>query len=374
MEFAFGTNWATYSRFVGDIFGAPLAAEGLFAFFLESMFLGVLIFGRDKVSKGFYHLSAWLVWAGSLLSAVWILIAVSWMQTPAGYEVVGEGAARKAVLTDFFAAALNPSIVPRYLHTINAILALGGFCAVALAAYYLLKCRFPHFAKKTMATGIAITLVTTLLIPVLGHYQSVNVATYQPEKMAAFEGHFETGPLPLGLIGWVDSDAGTVRGLEIPGAASLLLGQPGKDFIGLNDIPADEHPPLQLTFQSYHFMIALWAVMIVLIALAWWTHRKGTLAENKGLLKLLTFSPIFPMLAIQLGWIAAEVGRQPWIVWKELRTADAVSAAVPALEILISLIMFTVFYTIVYVAWVRIVGRFIAKGPENEEEAIVDAR
>src|SRR5450830_850646 len=137
MEFAFGTNWATYSRFVGDIFGAPLAAEGLFAFFLESTFLAVLLFGRSRVSKRFYHASEWLVWAGSMLSALWIIIANSWMQTPAGYKVVGAGLTRKAVLTDFFAAALNPSTVPRYLHTIDAMLMMGGFLAIGLAAYYL---------------------------------------------------------------------------------------------------------------------------------------------------------------------------------------------------------------------------------------------
>jgi len=139
MEFAFGTNWATYSRFVGDIFGAPLAAEGLFAFFLESTFLGVLLFGRDRVSDKFYYVSSWLVWAGSLLSALWIIIANSWMQTPAGYRLEGTGANQKAILTNFFAAGFNPSTLPRYAHTISAVLIAGGCMAAAVGAYHLLK-------------------------------------------------------------------------------------------------------------------------------------------------------------------------------------------------------------------------------------------
>ncbi len=156
MEFAFGTNWATYSRFVGDIFGAPLAAEGLFAFFLESTFLAVLLFGRGRVSKRFYYVSTWLVWFGSMLSALWIIIANSWMQTPAGYKIVETETGTKAQLTNFFAAAFNPSTLPRYVHTIDAVLMAGGFVAIGMAAYYFRRGEHLDFARKTMATGILI--------------------------------------------------------------------------------------------------------------------------------------------------------------------------------------------------------------------------
>ncbi|MEN6430383.1 MAG: cytochrome ubiquinol oxidase subunit I [Coriobacteriales bacterium] len=370
MEFAFGMNWATYSRFMGDVFGPPLAAEALLAFFLESVFLGVLIFGRTKVSKKVYHTSAWLVWAGTLLSALWIIIANSWMQTPAGYKVIGEGLGRKAVLTDFFAAAFNPSTLPRYLHTIDAVLMVGGFSAMAIAAYYLRRGTHGHFAKRTMATGVAIALASTILMLPMGHLQAVSVANTQPSKIAAFEGHWNDGPMPLGLIGYVDEANGKTVALQIPGMVNILTGDFARtrSFAGLNSFEAADRPPLQLTYQTYHFMSILWGLMLLLAIVTWWQHRKKTLEDKRGLLGLLVWSPLLPMLAIQLGWASAEVGRQPWIVWGELRTVDAISKAVPAGEVLLSLVLFTVFYTIIYIAWARVVLGIIKKGPELAEK------
>lgn len=369
MEFAFGTNWATYSRFVGDIFGAPLAAEGLFAFFLESTFLAVLLFGRHRVSKKFFYVSSWLVWSGSLLSALWIIIANSWMQTPAGYKVVGEGIARKAVLTDFFAAALNPSTLPRYFHTVDSLLMMGGFTAAAIAAYYLRKGVHLDFARKTMVTGLSIAVLFTVLMLPMGHWQAVSVVNTQPSKLAAFEGHWDDGPVPLGIIGYIDEANGRTVAIEIPGGVNLLAGDFSrtKSYPGLNSFAPEDRPPLQLTYQTYHLMILLWGAMLVLALGAWWLNRKGTLESKKGMLTLLIWAPILPMLSIQLGWAAAEVGRQPWIVWGELRTLDAISKAVPAGEVLLSLILFTAFYTLIYVAWARVVIKFIKKGPEAVE-------
>jgi len=365
MEFAFGTNWATYSRFVGDIFGAPLAAEGLFAFFLESTFLAVLLFGRDRVSKKFFYASSWLVWSGSLLSALWIIIANSWMQTPAGYKIVGEGAARKAELTNFFAAGFNPSTLPRYFHTIDAILIVGGFVAMAIAAYYMRRGTHAAFAKTTMKTGIAIAAIATVLMLPMGHWQAVNVSVTQPSKLAAFEGHWDDGPVPLGIIGYVDEANGKTVGLAIPGGVNMLAGDLSrtKVYPGLNSFAPEDRPPLQLTYQSYHLMVLLWGAMLVLVVVAWYLNRKDKLAGNKRLLGALVWSPILPMLSIQLGWAAAEVGRQPWIVWGELRTVDAISKAVPAGEILVTLVLFVLFYTILYVSWGRVVAKMIKAGP-----------
>jgi cytochrome d ubiquinol oxidase subunit I len=370
MEFAFGTNWATYSRFVGDIFGAPLAAEGLFAFFLESTFLAVLLFGRTRVSKKFFYASAVLVWAGSLLSALWIIMANSWMQTPAGYTIVGEGAARKAQLTDFFAAGFNPSTLPRYFHTVDATLAVGGFVAVAIAAYYLRRGTHTGFARKTMATGLAIATIATALMLPTGHWQAVNVSKTQPSKLAAFEGHWDDGPVPLGIIGYIDKTNSKTVALEIPAGVNLLTGVFSRttSYPGLNSFAPEDRPPLQLTYQSYHLMILLWGAMLVLVAVAWYLNRRDKLASNKRLLALLVWSPLLPMLSIQLGWAAAEVGRQPWIVWGELRTVDAVSKAVPAGEILTTLVLFVLFYTILYVAWGRVVAKMIKSGPATAEE------
>ncbi len=369
MEFAFGTNWATYSRFVGDIFGAPLAAEGLFAFFLESTFLAVLLFGRSRVSKKFFYVSTWLVWAGSLLSALWIIIANSWMQTPAGYKVVETPQGSKAQLTDFFAAALNPSTLPRYFHTIDAVLMAGGFVAIALAAYYLRKGENLDFGRKTMKTGIAITGITTLLMLPMGHWQAVNVVENQPSKIAAFEGHWEDGPIPLGIIGFIDEANGRTVALEIPGGVNMLAGDFSRtvSYPGLNSFAPEDRPPLQLTYQTYHWMVLLWGAMLALIALLWWVNRSGKLESNRRLLTFLMWTPVLPMLAIQLGWAAAEVGRQPWIVWQELRTVDAISKAVPAGEIILTIVLFTLFYAIIYIAWARVVFRFIKKGPQLPE-------
>jgi len=374
MEFAFGTNWADYSRFVGDIFGAPLAAEGLFAFFLESTFLAVLLFGRSRVSKKFFYVSSWLVWAGSLLSALWIIIANSWMQTPAGFKIVETAdGGTKAQLTSFFEAGFNPSTFPRYFHTIDAILMAGGFFAIAVAAYHMRKGTHPDFAKKTMATGVMITLITTVLMLPLGHWQAVTVVENQPAKIAAFEGHWEDGPIPLGIIGFIDEANQRTVALEIPGGVNLMVGDFSRteSFPGLKSFAPEDLPPLQLTYQTYHWMILLWGAMLLCIGWVWLQNRSGKLEQKKGLLKFLMWAPILPMLAIQLGWAAAEVGRQPFIVYPTidgsfagLRTVDAVSAAVPAGEVAVTLALFVAFYTILYIAWTRIVFGMIRKGPQ----------
>lgn len=367
MEFAFGTNWATYSRFVGDIFGAPLAAEALFAFFLESTFLAVLLFGRTRVSKRFYYVSTWLVWCGSLLSALWIIIANSWMQTPAGYKIVETASGTKAELTNFFAAGFNPTTLPRYAHTIDAILIMGGFTAMAIAAYYFRRGTHTDFARKTMAVGAGIALIFTVLMLPAGHWQAVSVVKTQPTKIAAMEGHWDNGPIPLGIIGWTDMANKKTYALEIPGFVSFLTDfRFDTSYPGMNDFRPDELPPVQATYQTYHWMILLWFGLIVASGAAWWMNRRGTLEKRRGWLGFLMWAPLMPMLAIQLGWAAAEIGRQPWIVWGELRTVDAISKVVPAGQVLTTLILFTVFYTILYVAWARVVVGFIRKGPAIE--------
>jgi cytochrome bd ubiquinol oxidase subunit I len=362
MEFAFGTNWASYSRFVGDIFGAPLAAEGLFAFFLESTFLGVLLFGRNKVSKKFYYVSAWLVWAGSLLSALWIIIANSWMQTPAGYKIV----AGKAIMTNFFAAGFNPSTLPRYAHTINAVLITGGMMAVAIGAYHLLKGVNKDFGRRSVSYGLIIALIGSLALAVTGHFQAVVVVDYQPTKAAAMEGHWDTGPIPMGVVGWVDTANGVTRGIEIPGVTSFLASGSFKtEYPGLNDFKADELPPIQITYQSYHWMIIVFGILVLLTAYLWWLNRSGKLENKPGLLKFLMWAWLLPELGIQLGWMTAEIGRQPWIVWGELRTVDAISKVVPAYQIALTLTIFFLIYALLFVGWARVVIGIIKKGPKT---------
>jgi cytochrome d ubiquinol oxidase subunit I len=362
MEFAFGTNWATYSRFVGDIFGAPLAAEGLFAFFLESTFLGVLLFGRNRVSKKFYYASTWLVWCGSLLSALWIIIANSWMQTPAGFAVVNG----KAVMTNFFAAAFNPSMLPRYAHTVNAVLITGGMMCAAIGAYHLLKGVHMDFGRRSVSYGILIALIGSIAMGLTGHFQAVAVVDNQPTKVAAMEGHWDTGPIPIGVIGWVDVANKKTMAIEIPGVTSFLASGSFKTpYPGLNDFAADVLPPIQVVYQTYHWMILVFGALILSTAVLWWLNRAGRLESNRPLLRFLMWAWLLPELGIQLGWMTAEIGRQPWIVWQQLRTVDAISKVVPAYQIASTLAVFFLIYALLFVGWARVVLGIIRKGPSG---------
>lgn len=379
MEFSFGTNWANYSKFVGDIFGAPLAAEALFAFFLESVFLGVLIFGRNKVSAKFYMVSAWLVWLGSCLSALWIIIANSWMQTPAGYEVVETSVGTKAVLTDFFAAAFNPSTAARYMHTVDAILIFGAFCAIALAAYYLKKGVHLSFAKNTLRAGTLVAIVFTVLMLPTAHYQAVVVAENQPLKLAAMEAQWEDGPAALYLFGYVDSANERVVGPALPGGTSFLAtGDFNHEYKGLNSFPKEDVDaiPVAFVFYAYHIMVALFGVIFLLMLLAAWASFKKLKKTTDTSLpnwacNLLMWSPLIPMLAIQFGWATAEVGRQPWIVYDLLKTNDAISYAVSAPELLVTIVLFIIVYLVIFITWLKAIKRYIKRGPvvDDEKEA-----
>ena len=379
MEFSFGTNWADYSRFVGDIFGAPLAAEALFAFFLESVFLGVLLFGRGKVSPRFYCISAWLVWFGSCLSALWILIANSWMQTPAGAELAADGS--KAVLTDFFAAAFNPTTGLRYFHVITAALVMGGLVALSIAAYHYLKGKNVDFAKKTMKTGIVVALVATCALFVSAHSTAVGVWEQQPTKLAAMEGQYEDEVPPLYFFGWVDEQNEEVTGLGLPGFTSFLATFTFDTvYPGLNSLAETEQYgdldtselPVNAIFQSYHLMVAVSGILLLLIVIAIIAVKTGKIQQWKWFQKLLVIAPIFPLAAIEAGWFTAELGRQPWVVYPSahapdgivLLTNEAVSKSVSAPELLLTIVLFCVIYLLLFVAWGRLAAGIIKAGPD----------
>ncbi|MDO4503031.1 MAG: cytochrome ubiquinol oxidase subunit I [Coriobacteriia bacterium] len=365
MEFSFGTNWADYSRFVGDIFGAPLAAEALFAFFLESVFLGVLLFGREKVGKLFYLVSGWLVWFGSCLSALWIIIANSWMQTPAGFEIGPDG---NAVLTDFFAAALNYSTLERYFHVLVAVMLCGALMAVAVGAYYLLKKRAGDAGMKLVRLGAIVTLVCAVLMVPAGHQQAVEVAEQQPAKLAAMEGMYESGPVGMSVIGWVDEANQKLITIEIPGLTSFLAtGDFNAEFPGLNDFPENERPTdVNLIYQCYHFMLIFFGLAAIALVLALLvTFGKLDVSKRRWPLYLMMVGWAGALLAIQFGWCTAEFGRQPWIVYGQLLTADGVSAVVDAPQVIITLVLFTVVYTFIYVVWARSFIKTVKEGPET---------
>ncbi|HIW75538.1 MULTISPECIES: cytochrome ubiquinol oxidase subunit I [Gordonibacter] len=380
MEFSFGTNWADYSRFVGDIFGAPLAAEALLAFFLESVFLGILLFGRKTVSPKFYLVSAWLVWFGSCLSALWILIANSWMQTPAGAELAADGS--KAVITDFLAAATNPSLLARYSHVVIALLIMGAFVAMAVSAWYLLKKRHTDFAMKTMRIGAVVGIMVSCVMIFTAHASAVVVAEEQPTKLAMMEGMYDDEVPPLYLFGWVDEEnQEVITPFAIPGGTSFLAtGTWDTEYQGLNSLSETEKygaldpetAPVNFVFQTYHIMVAMYGlIMITAILAIVFTLRKGKIQNMKWLQRLVLISPVFPLIAIQTGWFTAEMGRQPWVVYPSttgpdgvaLATDQAASASVSAPELMITMLLFFLVYVFLIVAWARVMGRFIKEGP-----------
>jgi cytochrome d ubiquinol oxidase subunit I len=363
MEFSFGNNWAEYSRLVGDIFGAPLAAEGVFAFFLESIFLGILLFGRKKVSERAYWWSSFFVFFGAHLSGLWIIIANSWMQTPAGFKLV-EG---KAVLTDFWAAAFNPSTIERYIHTVVAGWITGALFVAGIAAWYLLKKRHVQHAQPLLKIALIIFIAMAFLQFVTGHFHSVQVAKTQPEKMAAFEALWETQKgAPLVNFGIPnEKEEKNYYIFEFPKMLSFLVyGDVNAEMKGLKDFPKEERPPVLLSFASYHIMvfIGVWFALLAFLGLYLLFRKK--IYKQCWYFYMLLFSIPLPYIANEFGWIGAEVGRQPWAVFHVLKTADAVSKVVPAGNILFSLIIFVLIYSLLFYVFIKVLKKIIAKGPE----------
>ena len=369
MEFEFGTNWAVYSRYVGDIFGSALAAEGLFAFGLESAFLGVLLFGWHRVKPWVHLVSTIGVFLGSMFSAVWIVVANSWQQTPAGYHIVGEGLNARAEVTDFWAMVFNPSSMDRLVHTWQGSFLAGAFLVLSVHAYYLRKGRYTEISKKAFKISLVVATVFSLSQLVSGHSSADGVAVNQPAKLAAMEGHFDkSAPADLYLLGWVDKEKQEVTGIGIPGGLSFLVHQDFKAPItGLNSFPEEDRPSqINAVFQFYHIMIAIGMLLIGLTLYAsflWW---RGKLFETKWLLWIFSFSVILPQIANQVGWFAAEMGRQPWVVYGHLRTNEAFSQEVSSHQIVFSLIMFTVVYALLLVLFIYMVNKKIKHGPYDE--------
>jgi len=369
MEFEFGTNWATYSRFVGDVFGSALAAEGIFAFFLESGFLAVLLFGWDKVSRKTHFFSTCMVALGAHFSAVWIIVANSWMQTPAGYHIVGEGMKARAEITDFWQLVFNPSSMDRLFHTLTAAWCTGAFLVVSVSAWYLLKGKHLEFARKSLKVGLTVALAASLLQAVTGHKSAQGVGKNQPAKLAAFEGLYNTtSNAPLVLAGWVDEKNEKVVGIAAPGMLSFLT---HNDFhtpvTGLNEFKPEDRPPVTVSFLFFHGMVGIGFTLIAIAALGFLYFKKGTLHERRWLLWLMVFSVLGPQLANQLGWFAAEVGRQPWIVYGVMRTPEGLSAVVKANVVLSSLILFTLIYGLLFAVFIYLLNDKIQHGPDDAD-------
>ena len=378
MEFQFGTNWANYSRFVGDIFGAPLAAEGIFAFFLESTFVGFLLFGWNKLKPKTHLFSSVMVAVGSTMSGLWIIIANSWQQTPAGYKVENG----RAVLVDFWAAMFNPSTLIRFFHTIDGALMAGSFLVIGLSAYFLLKKKHVRFAVESMRIALILGLLSGGAQLILGHHHAVQVYKTQPIKLAAFEGHFETtSNAPLLVFGIPDADAGKTHWMiPLPGMLSFgVSGDFDTEIKGLNDYPREQWPPLLLTFVPFHVMVALWTLMMLVAVWGVVLGFRDKLPGARYFHYLALLAMPTPVIASILGWMTAEIGRQPWVVYPVFRdgvivddsiallTRDGVSDVVSAGEILFSLILFTLVYSLLFVAWIFLVRRALHHGPDGPD-------
>lgn len=373
MEFQFGTNWSAYSRYVGDVFGSALAAEGIFAFFLESCFLAILVFGWDRVSPRVHFLSTVLVSLGSMFSAVWIVIANSWQQTPAGYHLVGEGAEMRAEITSFRELVFNPSSMERLSHVLGGAWVTGAALVMSVSAYYLLKNRHVEFARCSLKIALALALFASLFQLATGHLGADGVAVNQPAKLAAFEGHYAaSAPADMYLFGWVDEGAEKVKyGLKIPGMLSWLVHFDSSEPVtGLRCFAPEDRPPVNAVFQSYHLMIAIGMALIAITLGSAFFLWRGSLYEKRWFLWILVFAVLLPQVANQAGWMSAELGRQPWAVYGLLRTSDSVSPIVSANQALFSLVMFALLYGLLFVLFVFLLDKKIRTGPvETGDEA-----
>ena len=359
MEFQFGTNWSRYSEYVGDIFGAPLAAEGIFAFFMESAFLGLYLFGRKRVSKALHWFSILMVAVGATISAFWIIVANSWQQTPAGY-VIQNG---RAELTDFWAAVFNPSTMLRYFHTVDAAIIAGAFFVGGISALLILRNKRNQAARHALRLALWVGLFASLLeCWPFGHEHVVQVANTQPEKFAAMEGLYmsQTGA-PLAIFGFpVDNPPVLKLPVEIPNMLSFLaFGDFNAHVQGINEFPKEDRPPLWLTFVSFHNMVILGTFFVGAMALGVLLLLTQRLWDTRWFMKLMLWSIPLPLLACQFGWVAAEVGRQPWVVYKLMRTSEAFSPTVSADEVLFSIILFSIIYLLLGSLYIFLLKREI---------------
>jgi cytochrome d ubiquinol oxidase subunit I len=324
-----------------------------------------------------------LVALGSIFSSVWIIVANSWQQTPAGYRIVGEGAGRRAEVVDFWAVVFNPSTLHRLVHTLLGAEILGAFFMMSVSAYYLLRGRHGEFARRSFRIALVVgTIASVAALFPSGHMQAAAVARNQPAKLAAMEAHFETGTSgsPLWLFGIPDAEARRVHfGLAVPNGLSLLVHEDASTPVtGLDRVPARDWPPVGPTFQAYHLMVALGMGFIALTLFASYRWWRGRLFASRALLRVFVFAVIGPLVANQAGWVAAELGRQPWVVYGLLRTGDAASKSVTAGQVTTSIAMFGAIYVMLLLVWLYVLDDKIRHGPddavgEGGGEAILEA-
>ncbi len=428
LEFEFGLNWSNYSWIVGDIFGAPLAIEGILAFFLESTFIAVMFFGWDRVNKKFHMLSSWFVAFGSNLSALWILIANAWMQNPAGTQFNLDTARNE--MTSFFDVALSPTAVSKFLHTVSQAYIIGSLFVISVSAWYILKNRHIIFAKKSILIASVFGLIASVATAVTGDSSAYDVAKHQPMKLAAMEGLYDgERNASLYVIGVINGnkDNTNFTGIKIPSLLSIMAFRDANAFVpGINDLvngnekegipsaetriekgkiaiqaladykkaKAEENeasmdesiklfranekhfgygyfknkwdivPNVPLTFYSFHVMVGLGLFFGLLFIWLLWASLKGKLEDSKLLLKISVWSILLGYIATELGWIVAEVGRQPWTI-QDLLPVGVSTSHISTGNVQATFFMFLVLFTALLIAEIKILITQIKKGPEK---------
>ena len=365
MEFQFGMNWAEYSRYVGDIFGAPLAIEATVAFFLESVFIGVWAFGWDKVSRRVHAVSIWIVALATNLSGLWILLANGWMQHPVGYQLKNG----RAEMVDFMALVTNPFGLLKFGHQIVSGYAVAAFFVMGISAWHLLRARNRPFFRASFGMAAAFGLVASILVAVVGDFHAADVAKTQPAKFAAMEAVWDSCSFaPLHLIAFPDekNQCNLVSEFPIPSMLSILAFHDKSATIkGLHSFPKDERPPVLPVFLGFRLMVGLGTYFIVMAAAALFLSRSGMLERYPRFLRLLVYTIPLPYIANQLGWVVSEVGRQPWIVYGIMKTSDAVFKSISLSQVIGSLVGFTLLYGLLGFVDIYLLVKFARKGPEE---------
>ena len=364
MEFQLGMNWAEYSRYVGDIFGAPLAIEALGAFFMESTFIGVWVFGWDRLSRKAHAGAMWIVAFSTNMSALWILLANGWMQHPVGY-VLRNG---RAEMVDFKALLLNPYGWLEFFHTVFSGWVVAGFFVMGVSAWHLLRKNQEELFKKSFGAGAVFALASSLLVAGVGDMSAVNAARNQPAKFAAMESVWETrtaAPYTLLVVPRLNGEGNAVEALKVPYALSLMaFHDPHAEVKGLKEFPPQDRPPVLPVFLGFRTMVALGALFILLSALGVFLWRKDLLGRYPLFLKAMLFAIPLPYIAIQFGWLVTEMGRQPWAVYGLMRTAEGVSKTLAPAQVWLSLGGFTLLYSALGAVDFWLLAKYARKGME----------
>lgn len=374
-EFQFGMNWSTYSRFVGDVFGPSLAIEGLLAFFMESTFIGLWVFGWNRLPKRIHLLSIWLVTLGTILSAFWILTANSFMHHPVGFEYF-EG---RAQMNDFFALLKNPQLWVQFPHVLSSAFATGAFFVAGVSAWKIRKKQQTDMFKKSFRISIIVATLSTVAVLLVGHQQALHLMTSQPMKMAAAEALYADSPdpAPFTVIAKINpKEKLTTNQIQIPYMLSILsFNKFSGQVQGMNEIqehyeekygPGNYIPPVRTVFYSFRVMVLSGTIMLLIGLYGWFLSRKKKLEERPFFLKLMVYAISLPFIANSVGWLMTEMGRQPWVVFGVMKTEDAVSPNVTAGEVLFSLISFSTLYAILAGVLVYLFIRTIKKDASKE--------